>query len=398
MKRYNILIFFTILFSLVFGVLGQSQDKAPVFTIEVDGIINPATAKFITDSIDEAAQKGGQCLIIQLDTPGGLMESMRLIVKKILASNIPIIVYVAPKGARAASAGVFITMAAHIAVMAPGTHIGAAHPVTLGAEGKENKTMTEKILNDTVSYIKTIAKSRGKNVDWGEKAVRKSVSITEEEALKLNVVDLISPDLQDLLTKIDGRVVKFDGTTRTLLTKGLQPQSIQMSWRYRFLDIISNPSIAYILLMLGIYGVFFELSTPGAILPGVVGGIFLILAFYEFCRISSNSLRYHLVYSGNQSRQSRIIGCGWCHLTFIGLLDADRKPSRLYENLIDCDYPCRSGQRSLLRLCGDHGDSGTSDEALDWNGRAHWRRRNRFNEHHSRRKGLHSWRVLECHQ
>jgi membrane-bound serine protease (ClpP class) len=280
LKRYKILIFFFILFSLVFGVQGQTQDKAPVFTIEVDGIINPATAKFITDSIDEAAQKGGQCLIIQLDTPGGLMESMRLIVKKILGSNIPIIVYVAPKGARAASAGVFITMAAHIAVMAPGTHIGAAHPVTLGAEGKENKTMTEKILNDTVSYIKTIAKSRGKNVDWGEKAVRKSVSITEEEALKLNVVDLISPDLQDLLTKIDGRVVKIDGTTRTLLTKGMQPQSIQMSWRYRFLDIISNPSIAYILLMLGIYGVFFELSNPGVILPGVVGGIFLILAFY----------------------------------------------------------------------------------------------------------------------
>ena len=282
MKKYRLIIVLSIfcLFPLIFGILGHTQEKAPVYTIEVDGIINPATAKFITDSIDQAAQQGGQCLIIQLDTPGGLMESMRLIVKKILASNIPIIVYVAPKGARAASAGVFITMAAHIAVMAPGTHIGAAHPVTLGAEGKENKTMTEKILNDTVSYIKTIAKSRGKNVDWGEKAVRKSVSITEEEALKLNVVDLISPDLQDLLTKIDGRVVKFDGTTRTLLTKGLQPQSIQMSWRYRFLDIISNPSIAYILLMLGIYGVFFELSNPGVILPGVVGGIFLILAFY----------------------------------------------------------------------------------------------------------------------
>ena len=140
--------------------------------------------------------------------------------------------------------------------------------------------MTEKIVNDTVSYIKTIAKTRGKNVDWAEKAVRKSVSITEDEAVKLNVVDFISPDLQDLLTKIDGRVVKFDGITRTLLTKGVQPRSIQMSWRYRFLDIISNPSIAYIFLMLGIYGVFFELSTPGAILPGVVGGIFLILAFY----------------------------------------------------------------------------------------------------------------------
>jgi len=285
LKRYKVLIFFFVLFlfPFVFGIPGQTQDKAPIFTIEVDGIINPATAKFITDSIDQAAQQGGQCLIIQLDTPGGLMDSMRLIVKKILASHIPIIVYVAPKGARAASAGVFITMAAHIAVMAPGTHIGAAHPVTLGAEGKESKTMTEKVVNDAVADIKATTKTRGRNVDWAEKAVRKSVSITEEEALKLNVVDLISSDLQDLLTKIDGRVVKFDGTTRTLLTKGQQPRSIQMSWRERLLDVISNPTIAYIFLMLGIYGIFFELSSPGAILPGVVGGIFLILAFMR-CR------------------------------------------------------------------------------------------------------------------
>jgi membrane-bound serine protease (ClpP class) len=216
------------------------------------------------------------------------MDSMRNIVKKILASPIPIIVYVAPGGARAASAGVFITMSAHVAVMAPGTHIGAAHPVTLGAEGKESKTMSEKIVNDTVSYVKTIAKTRGKNVDWAEKAVRKSVSITEEEALKLNVIDMISPNLQDLLTKIDGRVVKFNGVTRTLLTKGVQPQFMRMSWRYRLLDTISNPSIAYILLMLGIYGIFFELSTPGAILPGVVGGIFLILAFYALQMLPIN--------------------------------------------------------------------------------------------------------------
>ena len=281
MKKYKFLIFFFFLiFSSIFIIQGKTQDKAPIFTIEVDGIINPPTAKFIIDSIDEAAKEGGQCLIIQLDTPGGLMESMRLIVKKILTSNIPVIVYVSPKGARAASAGVFITMAAHIAAMAPGTHIGAAHPVTLGAEGKESKTMTDKIVNDTVSNIKSIAKTRGRNVDWAEKAVRKSVSVTEEEALKLNVVDLISSDLQDLLTKIDGRVVKFDGTSRTLLTKGMQPRSLQMSWRDKLLDVISNPQIAYYLLMLGGMGIFFELSNPGAILPGVVGGIFLILAFY----------------------------------------------------------------------------------------------------------------------
>ena len=281
MKHYKLLIFlFFLILSPVFGILGQTQDKAPIFTIEVDGIINRATAKFIIDSIDEASKQGGQCLIIQLDTPGGLMESMRVIVKKILTSNIPIIVYVAPKGGRAASAGVFITMAAHIAAMAPGTHIGAAHPVTLGGEGKENKTMTEKILNDTVSNIKSIAKTRGRNVDWAEKAVRKSVSVTEEEAVKLNVVDFISSDLQDLLTKVDGRVVKFNGTSRTLMTKGMQPRSIQMSWRDKLLDVISNPQIAYYLLMLGGMGIFFELSNPGAILPGVVGGIFLILAFY----------------------------------------------------------------------------------------------------------------------
>jgi len=287
LKKYKVLAFLLSLLFLAIVNPGPTQDKAPIFTVEVDGIINPATAKFITDSIDQATQQGAQCLIIQLDTPGGLMDSMRIIVKKILASSIPVIVYVSPGGARAASAGVFITMSAHLAVMAPSTHIGAAHPVTLG-EGKEDKTMSEKIVNDTVSYIKTIAKNRGKNVDWAEKAVRKSVSITEEEALKLNVVDFISPDLQDLLTKLDGRVIKFDGMARTLLTKGIQPQSLRMSWRYRLLDIISNPTIAYILLMLGIYGIFFELSNPGAILPGVVGGIFLILAFFALQMLPIN--------------------------------------------------------------------------------------------------------------
>jgi membrane-bound serine protease (ClpP class) len=280
LKRNKVLLLLSIFFLFVFVAAIPSQEKAPVFTIEVDGIINPATAKFIVDSIDEATQQGAQCLIIQLDTPGGVLESTRMIVKKMLTSNIPIVVYVAPSGARAASAGVFITMAANIAVMAPGTHIGAAHPVTLGGEGKESKTMTEKIVNDTVAFIKNIAKTRGRNVDWGERAVVKSVSVTEDEAVKLNVIDFISPNLQSLLTKIDGRVVKLDGVTRTLYTKEVQPKTIQMSWRERLLDIISHPQIAYYLLMLGGMGIFFELSNPGAILPGVVGGIFLILAFY----------------------------------------------------------------------------------------------------------------------
>jgi membrane-bound serine protease (ClpP class) len=281
LRRYKALIFLSIFFLFAFVSAIPSQEKAPVFIIEVDAIINPATAKFIVDSIDEAAQKAGQCLVIQLDTPGGVLESTRMIVKKMLTSKIPIIVYVSPSGARAASAGVFITMAANVAVMAPGTHIGAAHPVTLGGEeGKESKTMTEKIVNDTVAFIKNIAKTRGRNVDWAEKAVVKSVSITEDEAVRLNVVDFISPDLQSLLAKLDGRVVKLDGVTRTLQTKGVQPKPIEMSWREKLLDIISHPQIAYYLLMLGGMGIFFELSNPGSILPGVVGGIFLILAFY----------------------------------------------------------------------------------------------------------------------
>ncbi len=285
MKR---IILLATLFFVFFPMgLSSSQEKPPIYLIEVDGIINPATAKFIIESIDQAQEKGAQGIIIQLDTPGGLMDSMRLIVKRILTANIPVIVYVGPRGARAASAGVFITLSAHIAVMAPSTHIGAAHPVTLG-EGKESKTMSEKIVNDTVSYIKTIAKTRGRNVEWAEKAVRKSVSITEEEAVKLNVVDFVSPDVYDLLDRIDGKVIKFDGLSRTLTTKGLKPRSMQMSWRYKFLDIISNPTIAYILLMLGIYGIFFELSNPGAILPGVVGGIFLILAFYSLQMLPIN--------------------------------------------------------------------------------------------------------------
>jgi membrane-bound serine protease (ClpP class) len=300
LKRFNALIYLFVFFLLFIasGIPGDAEEKAPIYSIEVDAIINPATAKFIVDSIDQATQQGAQCLIIQLDTPGGLMESMRMIVNKILASKIPIIVYVAPGGARAASAGVFITIAAHIAVMAPGTHIGAAHPVTLGAEGKESKTMTEKVVNDAVADIKATAKKRGRNVDWAEQAVRKSVSITDEEALKLKVIDFISPDLQELLTKIDGRVVKFNGVTRTLHTKGVQPQPIQMSWRERLLDIISNPSIAYILLMLGIYGIFFELSSPGAILPGVVGGIFLILAFYALQMLPVNYAGLALIFFG----------------------------------------------------------------------------------------------------
>jgi len=244
-----------------------------IYLIKIDGIINPATAGFVLEGIERAEQDGASCLVIQMDTPGGLMESMRSIVKRILGSKVPIIVYVAPSGSRAGSAGVFITLAAHIAAMAPGTNIGAAHPVQMG-EKKMSKEMEAKILNDTVAYIKTIAKQRGRNAKWAEKAVRKSVSVTEKQALRLGVIDLISPTLEDLLNKVDGKRVKVaPAKVITLKVKGLEIRTLEMSFRDRLLNTISNPNIAYILLMLGIYGLFFEIANPGVILPGIIGGI-----------------------------------------------------------------------------------------------------------------------------
>ncbi len=385
LKRNKVLLLLSIFFLFAFVPAIQSQEKAPVFTIEVDAIINPATAKFILDSIDEATQQGAQCLIIKLDTPGGLLESTRIIVKKELASTIPIIVYVAPGGARAASAGVFVTMAAHLAVMAPGTHIGAAHPVTMGGEGKESKTMTEKIVNDTVAFIKNIAKIRGRNVDWAEKAVTKSVSITEEEAVKLNVVDLIAPDIPTLLDKVDGRVIKFDGVARTLHTKGVQPQAIEMSWRDRLLDIISNPTIAYILLMLGIYGIFFELSSPGAI-SARGGGRNLPYSCILRITDASGQLRrfgidlfcHHSLYCGDKSHESWIVSGRWRHLSFLRFHDVISKSGRIYEGFSECDYTRSPGQRSILHFCSNQGHQCSLEKTDHRDGRPYRRSRNRF--------------------
>jgi membrane-bound serine protease (ClpP class) len=288
-----------VLFSVALcGLSAFGTGERHVNVIEINGIINPVASKFITEAIDQSEEDGAQCLIIQMDTPGGLMDSMRSIVKKMLSARVPVVVYVSPSGARAASAGVFITMAGHIAAMAPSTNIGAAHPVTLGSQDKENKAMMEKVVNDAVAQIKGIAKKRGRNVKWAEKAVRESVSITEEEALKLKVIDLVVPNLDSLLAKMDGRKVKIDSEEKVLVTKGVSINRRQMGWRYRFLDIISNPTIAYIMLMLGIYGIFFELSNPGAILPGVVGAIFLILAFFALQMLPINYAGLALILLG----------------------------------------------------------------------------------------------------
>ena len=260
---------------------------APVAVMDLEGAITPVTVRLVNIAVDRAQTERAQALVLLLDTPGGLERSMRTICQTILNSEIPIVVYVAPTGARAASAGVFITMAAHVAAMAPATNIGAAHPVTVGG-GTTDKEMLKKVENDAAAFVRSIATERGRNVDWAEKAVRSSVSATEREAVKLKVVDLVADSVPDLLVKLDGRTVRTTKGSVTLETKGAPIRKIDINFRDRFLALISDPNVAYILMMAGMLGLFFELSTPGAILPGVIGGISIILAFFAFQSLPIN--------------------------------------------------------------------------------------------------------------
>jgi membrane-bound serine protease (ClpP class) len=260
---------------------------APVAVMEMEGAITPVAVRLVATAVERAQSERAQALILQLDTPGGLERSMRSIVQTILNSEVPVIVYVAPTGARAASAGVFITMAAHIAAMAPATNIGAAHPVAVGG-GAPDKEMIKKIENDAAAFARTIAVERGRNAEWAEKAVRSSVSVTEREAVKLKIVDLIAENIPDLLAKVDGRTVKTAKGTVTLQTKDAPVKKIEIRFRDRFLALITDPNVAYILMMVGMLGIFFELSNPGSILPGVLGGISLILAFFAFQSLPIN--------------------------------------------------------------------------------------------------------------
>jgi membrane-bound serine protease (ClpP class) len=259
---------------------------SPVATLQLDGVIGPVTVRVLEAALTRAQAERAGAVIVLLDTPGGLERSMRVICQRLLNADIPIIVYVAPTGARAASAGVFVTMAAHVAAMAPATNIGAAHPVAVG--GGVDKESMKKIENDAAAFARTIAAARGRNAEWAEKAVRESVSITEREAVRLEVVDLIAESVPDLLDKIDGRSVKTARGPVTLQTRGATVTAIEIGFRDRVLNVITDPNVAYILMMLGVLGLFFELSTPGVILPGVIGGISLILAFFAFQSLPIN--------------------------------------------------------------------------------------------------------------
>jgi membrane-bound serine protease (ClpP class) len=274
-----------------FTALGVRAASPTVAVLTVDGVINPVLADYIARGIEEAEDMNATACIIQMDTPGGLDTAMRDIVQAIVEARVPVVVYVSPAGARAASAGVFITMAAHVAAMAPNTNIGAASPVSISSEGEVemSETMQEKVVNDAAAYIRSIAEAHGRNMEWAEQAVREAVSATEREALELNVIDIVSPDLNSLLADLDGReVALLGGAVVTLETEDVSIQHIDMSWMEDFLFAITDPNIAYVLLSLATLGLFVEISNPGLVFPGVAGGICLVLAFYSLGNLPVN--------------------------------------------------------------------------------------------------------------
>ncbi len=276
-------------------IASPAAPAAPVVhRITVDGIISPSTARFIVRAVGEAEAERAEALVILLDTPGGLLKSTDDITKAILNARVPVVVYVSPRGARAASAGVFITYASHIAAMAPATHLGAATPVSVGEQQRDQTLMT-KVTNDAVANIRAMARRRGRNADWGEKAVRQAVSITEEEALKLNVINLVAEDFGDLLRKLEGRAVETDRGPAKLRTTRARVVERGMDVTERFLGLLSDPNIGFILMNIGILGIMVELYNPGAILPGVVGGIALILGLASFAILQVNAAGLMLI-------------------------------------------------------------------------------------------------------
>jgi len=284
MKKFKVMI---VLISLFTGIAWSERPVVNVLIVE--SAITPASMEYIIKAIREAEETDAECLIIRLDTPGGLMTSMRAIIKEMLGSEVPVVVYVAPSGAQSGSAGVFITYAAHIAAMAPGTNIGAASPVTLGGGSIDSLgTMEKKITNDAAAYIRSLAQKYDRNAEWAEDAVRNAVSITENEALELNVIDFIARNVDELLEQIDGYEVNLPLEKRTLRTRDAIVNEIEISLRYKILGLISDPNIAYLLMMLGMYGLILELYNPGAIFPGVIGGISLILAFFALQTLPVN--------------------------------------------------------------------------------------------------------------
>jgi len=304
---------------LLLNIAQGVNEKNSIIQLTIEDVIGPATDDYVERALETAAQDQAELVIIRMDTPGGLDTAMRGIIKNITNSNVPIATYVAPTGARAASAGTYILYASHIAAMAPGTNLGAATPVQIGGiptPGKQDKSKgnnddtdkspqpapndakTQKVVNDAVAYIRGLAELHGRNQEWAEKAVREAASLQASEALKLNVIDLIADSVPDLLKQLDGQEVVVLGQKRTLRTAGLPIKQIEPDWRSRLLSVITNPNIAYILMLIGIYGLIFEFSNPGAIVPGTIGAICLLLALYSFQLLPINYAGVALILLG----------------------------------------------------------------------------------------------------
>ena len=312
----------TLLFSLLlFGLAGGAAAAQPtVVVLAVDGAISPGSADYVVRGLKSAAEDQAQLVVLKMDTPGGLDTAMRQIIKQIISSPVPVAAFVAPEGARAASAGTYILYASHIAAMAPATNLGAATPINIGIGGidgqPENQpqdggkgkkksplpapgsTLQHKQINDASAYIRSLAQMRGRNAEWAEQAVREAVSLSANEALKLNVIDVIARDVPELLKKLDGRKVNVLGVERTLDLKGANIVTMEPDWRSRLLSVIADPSIAYLLMLAGIFGLFFEFSNPGFVLPGVIGAISLLLALFAFQMLPVNYAGLGLIILG----------------------------------------------------------------------------------------------------
>lgn len=276
------------------NALAADPPRPPVLVATIAAPIGPVTADYLAAVIERAEGENATLLVVELDTPGGLDTAMRQMVQGIIQSRVPVAVYVSPSGARAASAAVLITLAADVAAMAPGTNIGAAHPVSLGGGSMDN-TMSRKVENDAAAYARSLASRSGRNADWAESAVRESASLSGKDALEKKVIDLVSPSLADLLDRVDGRTVRKGESVLTLRTKGAPVTRVPMGLRHRILSALADPNIAYILMMLGVYGIYFELASPGAVFPGVVGGISLVLGFYALQTLSANYAGFLLI-------------------------------------------------------------------------------------------------------